>query len=34
MKDHPEPEANLSAGGSVKQIYEQITMCVAGEACD
>ena len=27
-KDHPEPEADPSAGGSVKQIHEQITMCV------
>ena len=27
-EDHPEPEADPSAGGSVKQIHEQITMCV------
>ena len=27
-KDHLEPEADLSAGGSVKQIHEQISMCV------
>ena len=29
--DHPEPEADPSAGGSVKQIHEQITMCVKEE---
>ena len=27
-EDRPEPEADPSAGGSVKQIHEQITMCV------
>ena len=27
-EDQPEPEADPSAGGSVKQIHEQITMCV------
>ena len=27
-EDNPEPEADPSAGGSVKQIHEQITMCV------
>jgi len=27
-EDHPEPEADPSAGGRVKQIHEQITMCV------
>ena len=30
-EDHPEPEADPSAGGSVKQIHEQITMCVKEE---
>ena len=29
-EDNPEPEADPSAGGSVKQIHEQITMCVKG----
>ena len=28
VKNNPEPEADPSAGGSVKQIHEQITMCV------
>ena len=28
VRNHPEPEADPSAGGSVKQIHEQITMCV------
>ena len=27
-EDNPELEADPSAGGSVKQIHEQITMCV------
>ena len=27
-EDYPEPEADPSTGGSVKQIHEQITMCV------
>ena len=27
-EDNPEPEADPSAGGSVKQIHEQITLCV------
>ena len=30
-EDHPEPEADPSASGSVKQIHEQITMCVKNQ---